>query len=130
MPEPVGRLVHERRRPRPHELATDEVFEQRRSALGSLGGECKDGTDVEELPFDRAVLEQRSLARLQPVEPLGQQRVDGRRDREVGEVAALDPAPVRRLLHQTVFDEDGQQLLHEQGHSRCGFDHALADLLL
>ena len=128
--EPVGRLVHERRSPRPHELATDEVFEQRRGAVGGLGGKCEDGTDVEELPLDRAVLEQRSLARLQPVESLGEQRVDGRRDREVGEVSALCPAPVRRLPHEAVFDEDGQQLLHEQGHPGCGFDHAFADLLL
>ena len=130
MAEPVSRLVDERGRPRADELTTDEVVEQPRRPVGRLGGEREDSTEVKELPLDRAVLEQRPLPRLQPVEPLGEQRVNRRRDREVGEATAPDPVPVRRLPHEAVLDEDGQQLLHEQRHSRGGFDHALAHVLL
>src|SRR5207253_8706566 len=104
--KPVGRLVHERGTPTPYELAADELVEQRRCLALRLGGERQYGTEMEELALDSAVLEQRSLALLQPVEPLGEQGVDRGRDRELVQTTQAHPSPVRRLPHNALLDEE------------------------
>jgi hypothetical protein len=71
VPDAVGEVVRERRRRGLDELAEGEVGEQLRRPLDGLGRQCGQRPEVEELPLDRAVLEQATLARLETVERLG-----------------------------------------------------------
>ena len=59
-----------------------------------LGGERGHRAGVEDLAFDGPALDHRALLRVEPVQARGEQQLDRRRDRDVGEV--LDGAPRRR----------------------------------
>ena len=79
VPEAEAVLAYERRRVRPDQLLPDERGEARRH-VGLLRGERLHGAAMEDLPFDRAPLEDTSLRSLELIQPRRQQRPESGRD--------------------------------------------------
>ena len=101
MAEAEGVVPRDLRAIRADERLADERGEARRHL--SISGERLDGAAVEDLPFDRASLQDRALGRLQLVEARGEQGPEVGRNRDVA---------FRLARHRN-------HLLHEQRVSAC-----------
>ena len=95
VPEAEAVLARRRRGVRPDQLLADERKEVAADIAAELGrAEVGDDAERELLADDRGAFEDRPLIVLQPVQPLGQQRLDRRRDDHLAAAGEC-----RELLH-------------------------------
>ena len=114
VPEPERVLARELRTVGPDQLLARER-EQARSHLRAqpLGHERRHRAGVEHLALHRAAFHHRALLGIEAVQARGEQQLDGRRHREVGQILGRAPhLPVES--QQAVVDQHADHLLDEQ----------------